>query len=364
MEQEQNKVTWKQRFSQIGSTIGNGALNFGKGALNVLSPLAQSLPSKTPGANTIAEEQARANRGVISGALDKTLWGKAINILDGVGGATLGRTSATETGNFVTDGLNGFVSSMPILSTALAPLGKTIDVYQSDRQKRSQSFNRQSTAMKNNGANVLFNGNALQAEGNLESIRNVQAEQTLKQGDLDNAADAQAVWHRQDMKLRGGPNRVNNFGVTGGKQGTVLQFTRRTLSKSKIKKQQSDKPEEVIIQEPINEQVDSFKEGGKVNVIPSGALHAHKHNLTEIAEDGEKFEDVTTKGIPVVVEDEKGNLIQQAEVEREEIIFRLEVTKKLEELMNQGTDKAAIEAGKILVYEILENTKDNTGEML
>jgi len=107
-----------------------------------------------------------------------------------------------------------------------------------------------------------------------------------------------------------------------------------------------------------------FKEGGKVNVIPSGALHAHKHNLTEVAEDGEKFEDVTTKGIPVVVEDEKGNLIQQAEVEREEIIFRLEVTKKLEELSKKHTDEAAIEAGKLLVKEILYNTEDNTGEML
>ena len=107
-----------------------------------------------------------------------------------------------------------------------------------------------------------------------------------------------------------------------------------------------------------------FKEGGKVNVIPSGALHARKHNLTKIAEDGEKFEDVTTKGIPVVIEDENGNLIQQAEVEREEIIFRLEVTKKLEELAKEHTDKAAIEAGKLLVKEILYNTVDNTQEMI
>lgn len=107
-----------------------------------------------------------------------------------------------------------------------------------------------------------------------------------------------------------------------------------------------------------------YKAGGKVNVIPDGALHKNKHHLTEIAEDGEKFEDVTTKGIPVVVEDEKGNLIQQAEVEKEEIIFRLEVTKKLEKLSKEHTDKAAIEAGKLLVKEILYNTEDNTGEML
>ncbi|MGYP000749932642 len=29
--------------------------------------------------------------------------------------------------------------------------------------------------------------------------------------------------------------------------------------------------------------------------------------------------------------------------------------------MQDGSDEAAIEAGKLLVYEILENTVDNTG---
>lgn len=104
-----------------------------------------------------------------------------------------------------------------------------------------------------------------------------------------------------------------------------------------------------------------FKEGGKVNVIPEGALHKNKHHLEEV---DEKFEDVTTKGIPVIVESEDGEVIQQAEVEREEIIFRLEVTKKLEELSKKHTDEAAIEAGKLLVKEILYNTEDNTGKMI
>lgn len=99
-----------------------------------------------------------------------------------------------------------------------------------------------------------------------------------------------------------------------------------------------------------------FKDGGKVNVIPEGALHVHKHHLEEV---DEKFEDVTNKGIPVVTEDKDGGLVQQAEVEKEEIIFRLDVTKKLEELKKKGTDEAAIEAGKLLVHEILHNTVDN-----
>ena len=103
-----------------------------------------------------------------------------------------------------------------------------------------------------------------------------------------------------------------------------------------------------------------FAEGGKVNVIPDGALHEHKHHLEDISPE---YEQVTSKGIPVVTEEEGGKLKQHAEIERNEIIFRLEVTKKLEELMKDGSDDAAIEAGKLLAHEIINNTVDNTGLM-
>ena len=86
------------------------------------------------------------------------------------------------------------------------------------------------------------------------------------------------------------------------------------------------------------------------NVIPEGALHARLHHM-------DNTEGLTQKGIPVI--DNKGE--QQAEIELNEIIFNLEVTKKLEELYKDGSDKAAIEAGKLLVQEILFNTNDRTG---
>ena len=65
-------------------------------------------------------------------------------------------------------------------------------------------------------------------------------------------------------------------------------------------------------------------------------------------------------------------MIQHAEIERSEIIFNLETTKKLESLReqyNKSEDKAekdnlAIEAGKLLAQQIMENTIDNTGELL
>ena len=97
------------------------------------------------------------------------------------------------------------------------------------------------------------------------------------------------------------------------------------------------------------EQLQKFKEGGSFNIIPDGALHARKNNM--------ELNGITKKGIPVV--DKDGN--QQAEIEKNEIIFRKEVTTQIEEAMQDGSDKKAIEIGKLLVKEIFKNTKDNTG---
>ena len=44
-------------------------------------------------------------------------------------------------------------------------------------------------------------------------------------------------------------------------------------------------------------------------------------------------ETITKKGIPVIMEEEGGKITQQAEIEREEIIFNLSLTKQLEELL-------------------------------
>jgi hypothetical protein len=118
---------------------------------------------------------------------------------------------------------------------------------------------------------------------------------------------------------------------------------------------------EVLEELPIVEEISSFKNGGSFNIIPEGALHKNKHNLDKI---DDKFKDVTTKGIPVISEDEGGKITQHAEIEKEEIIFYLEVTTKLEELAKDGSDKAAIEAGELLVQEILYNTKDLTKKLL
>jgi len=121
-------------------------------------------------------------------------------------------------------------------------------------------------------------------------------------------------------------------------------------------------------------EADKLKEGGKLektldapeiedtsqqNIIPEGVLHKNKHHM-------DNAENLTKKGIPVVDERHK----QQAEIEKNEIIFTKEVTNKLEELYKifysenstkKEKEEAALEAGKLLTKEIMLNTDDRTG---
>lgn len=192
-----------------------------------------------------------------------------------------------------------------------------------------------------------------------QQIHNAQ----MQQSKMSNIADeAQMTFAASNNPLIGlGTQLQLNGGyqqstVRAGKSGLKMdrEFAKRVIKLSNGKKSKAKK-----IQEEVRmEEVAGFKNGGAVNVIPDGALHAHKHHLEDV--DG-KFEEVTTKGIPVITEEKGGDIKQHAEVEREEIIFNLDVTKQLEKLMQDGSDEAAIEAGKLLVHEILENTVDNTG---
>ena len=112
--------------------------------------------------------------------------------------------------------------------------------------------------------------------------------------------------------------------------------------------------------------VTTFKDGGIIgvdsNVIPEGALHKELNHMEEYNEELDKV--ITDKGIAVVTTDKDGKVEQVAEIEKEEIVFRLELTKKIEEFWHEGTPEAMLKAGKLLVKEIMGNTDDNTEEIL
>lgn len=166
---------------------------------------------------------------------------------------------------------------------------------------------------------------------------------------------------KYQMDLQGGYNPYTSMGRSGLRLPTKKELDRSRRISSNIKNKQTIKNKFFIpndfsytyqlgdqIEVP-EEQVKAFKNGGQMSIIPEGALHARKNNMN--------VENITKKGIPVV--DNEGT--QQAEIERNEIIFSKEATTKLEELMNDGSDQAAIEAGKLLVKEITTNLDDKTG---
>lgn len=99
----------------------------------------------------------------------------------------------------------------------------------------------------------------------------------------------------------------------------------------------------------------------EVNVIPEGELHKNKHHID--------LENITSKGIPVIqnvegstlseIKENGGEIVQSAEIEREEIIFTKELTDYIEEARQHQDQKTLLEVGKRLVKEILSNTNDN-----
>lgn len=421
-------------------------------------------------------------------------WGWGYKGLHALAQSTGGMLNGSNTENKVTDGLNTLLGAVPGLGWFVS---KSPSAYRNAMVESSAMYgNTNLFAQEHGGGKYAINRAGINSRIKQDNINTaVVAKHILEPAKRDFSADIAMVAQGINTALTGDVDRVTNFGPVAAKQGAVLQFTKRTLSKHKIKKQQdggkvqqgrtldelvdyveqqnppfwermsgqdrnyianddgsvsslrmtySEGKEEPYVDVypqvqydlngnlkyyfdpneaytmaklrndivrmsreeakrftegykdstklksyyrnyhptqvklpkeawnweyktlngsiPENEEIiEEFKEGGKVNVIPEGALHKNKHHLEEV---DEKFEDVTTKGIPVIVESEDGEVIQQAEVEREEIIFRLEVTKKLEELSRKHTDEAAIEAGKLLVKEILYNTEDNTGKMI
>lgn len=148
------------------------------------------------------------------------------------------------------------------------------------------------------------------------------------------------AFNKENLAMQGG---WQDGAITFGRHGMIITPARMRMLRT-IKQN---------LKQTVQE-VQAFKNGGSFNVIPEGSLHARLHHM-------EDADGLTKKGIPVVVEKEGGELEQQAEIELNEIIFRLEVTSEIEKLMKDGSDNAAIECGKMLVKEIFENTQDRTG---
>lgn len=182
-------------------------------------------------------------------------------------------------------------------------------------------------------------------------IAEAKRKQNIVAGIADEASDAFANQRgsmdmlntRNLLNMSGGYRQRGSYiGRNGLKLPSAEEMQRAVETVARIRQQKKEAPKTI----------EEFKEGGKMNVIPEGALHAHKHHMD--------IDGITPKGIAVVTQEE-GGVVQHAEIERNEIIFTKEVTEELERLYKDGSDEAAIQAGKLIAKQIIENTQDNTG---
>lgn len=152
---------------------------------------------------------------------------------------------------------------------------------------------------------------------------------------------------------------VERMEVQNGTKNSVDDTTNKT-TKEKDKADKKNANTKVDPSKALQQSTGMFymKRGGKINIIPSGKLHKERHRLEN---ELENMGSVSKKGIPVVTTNSVGEIRQQAEIERDEIILNNELSRKIIELMGVGTDEAMIEAGRLLSDEVMENTEDNTG---
>ena len=305
----------------------------------------------------------------IDGAYDKL--SDAVAFIPGLGTTTsLAMKGLSLAGKYINKwggGTDGMTTTDAILGSdllKLSPLGMTIGMINGFGGKKTNTFNY-------NTREDQQDRNYISGSYNMQKLEDAQHKSGKKYGLLSSGARREAnsligTANNQAHLLReisqksqfqntfgNAMQNINTVDYQKKLQGYQPNYMHIGKNGMKIEKQE----EEFIIPDisefkPIiatEEQLQKFKEGGSFNIIPDGALHARKNNM--------ELDGITKKGIPVV--DKDGN--QQAEIEKNEIIFRKEVTTQIEEAMQDGSDKKAIEIGKLLVKEIFKNTKDNTG---
>lgn len=333
--------------SNIGSTV------------NVASQVADVVRSFMPENDAYQGPKGSITRG-IDNAYDAAA-NMAMQINPVIGGAMKVGGLVSNGINAITGGTDGMTTQDSIFSSTLGNLtglgiinsafGKRANTINKDNETWEQqgsayggSLAKVDDALTKSGKKYGLFSNRARKKANAQ-ISEAKRQQNLVADINEEAQDAFAASNYSGIGLR------NQIALNGG-------YRSMAIGRNGIKILDKELQWASSILNKTKASVPEFKSGGKVNVIPEGALHKNKHHLEDV---NPEFKDVTNKGIPVVSKEDGGELVQHAEIERNEIIFNLDVTNKLEELMKKGDDESAIEAGKLLVHEILNNTIDNTG---
>lgn len=309
----------------------------------------------------LTQEQASTREGIRSAISSAgpigAIIGAASGVVDAIGSATglnldnIDADAAKRAGIGGKAATQGFINSLPGVSTLVGMFGgRTAKSY------KSAEIDQMTNAYGGSVADI----NAAQSLSGKRMLGTGKANKFIREQNRVNNLIT-------DISLESKLRKSNSAGDTylSQNQNKYAGYTPQLLlSKKGMKFPELDTARSLINSWKVKptEDPQKFQLGGKMNLIPEGALHARKHNLEKVNPELEG--QITRKGIPVVAQGE-GGVIQQAEIEKEEVIFRKEFTDELERLYKQYQDDSsediAIEAGKLICFELLKNTDDRSG---
>ena len=309
----------------------------------------------------LTQEQASTREGIRSAISSAgpigAIIGAASGVVDAIGSATglnldnIDADAAKRAGIGGKAATQGFINSLPGVSMLVGMFGgRTAKSY------KSAEIDQMTNAYGGSVADI----NAAQALSGKRMLGTGKANKFIREQNRVNNLIT-------DISLESKLRKSNSAGDTylSQNQNKYAGYTPQLLlSKKGMKFPELDTARSLINSWKVKptEDPQKFQLGGKMNLIPEGALHARRHNREKVNPELEG--QITRKGIPVVAQGE-GGVIQQAEIEKEEVIFRKEFTDELERLYKQYQDDSsediAIEAGKLICFELLKNTDDRSG---
>ena len=348
------------KFSNFlsGSSGPNSGKGFGAGltaATSVFSNMGNDDLTEEQMASKQGVHQALQSFGPIGGIISAAASG--IDMIGGMTGlnlSNLDKDAAKEAGVSGSAGFNNFVNSLPGVSATIGWMGgKTKKSYKSDYVDSLQSaFSGSNRTIGN--AQKLGSKRVLFGKGKMNRFITSANKANAKIATIGTSNDL----NKQNQLGQAISN--NNFAFYSG-QNPQLVLSRHGMKFPELEKARTIINTWNISKSTEKENLDKFQLGGKMNLIPEGALHARKHNLDNVSPELEG--QITTKGIPVIVHSE-GGVTQTAEIEKDEWTLRKEFTDQLENLYKKykegSSDEIAIEAGKLICYELLKNTDDRS----
>ena len=347
--------------SGAGAAVG-AAANLVGGLVNQLGNNVGAY-SKRPEAQQLNETQEAVRSAIYSGVSAIPGFGPLISgglqLADGLGKmlgtqmSNISKDAAEDAG--LSRGFNNVMATVPLVGSFAGMFAKKTDEFKIDRDRLAGVGSGYDMSTFDSAEDL--SGGRFVGQG--KKVNKFIAEQNRKKDTLTEISDTQKL-RKMGMSTSAADLAQQNKNRYSGY--SAQQFA---IGRNGMKFPELNWARDFLFKYKEGGKVQEFQKGGKLgidtNIIVEGSYHAHKNHLDEI---NPELGEMTPKGIPVAAQDESGNKVQVAEIERKELILTKELTDKIEALYKDGSEEAMIEAGMLFADELFNNTQDNTGEVL